>query len=327
MRILVTGTSGHLGEALARTFLNLGIDYVGVDIKHSDYTQYVGDLSNKEFVDKIVDDIDYVIHSATLHKPHVATHTKEDFINSNVLSTLNLLQASTAKGVKGFLFTSTTSTFGDSMKPKENEPAVWVTEELKSLPKNIYGVTKNTAEELCLLFFRNEKLPCLVLKTSRFFLEKDDDPIKRVKFQDLNIKANEYLNRRLDIEDAVSAHLIGLKKVEEIGFGKYIISSTPPFTKNNLKELNKDANSVVKSIYPEFEELYNKKGWKMFPQIGRVYINEKARKELGWNPKYDFKHILNCLKEGKGFQSELALEIGVKGYHKEKFKDGIYPIK
>lgn len=326
MKILVTGTSGHLGEAIARTFLKQGIEYIGVDLKHSDYTHQVGDLSNKSFVERIVNDVDYIIHSATLHKPHVATHTKEKFIHSNILSTLNLLEASRIKGVKGFIFTSTTSTFGDSLKPKENEPAVWVTEELRSLPKNIYGATKNAAEDLCQLFYRNHKLPCIILKTSRFFWEKDDDPNKRAQYQDLNIKANEYLNRRLDIEDAVSAHLLALKKVEELGFGKYIISATTPFTKTDIVELNKDANSIVKKIYPEFEELYKKKGWKMFPRIGRVYVNKKAREDLGWNPKYDFKYILECLKKEKAFQSELALKIGIKGYHKEKFEDGIYPV-
>lgn len=326
MRILVTGTSGHLGEAIARTLLKQEIDYVGVDIRKSNYTHQIGDLSNKAFTDKVLNDIDYVIHCATLHKPHIVTHTKDQFIDSNIKSTLNLLEGSRIKGIKGFIYTSTTSTFGDSLRPKENKSAIWVTEELRSSPKNIYGVTKNASEELCQLYFRNEKLPCIILKTSRFFLEKDDDLEKRSKYGDLNIKVNEYLNRRLDIEDAVTAHLLALKKVEEIGFDKYIISSTTPFIKSDIVELNRDACKIVKKIYPEYEDLYKRKGWKMFPKIGRIYVNEKARKDLNWNPKYDFKYILNCLKEEKDFKSKLAREIGIKGYHEEKYKDGIYPV-
>lgn len=326
MRILVTGTSGHLGEAIARTLLKQEIDYVGVDIRKSNYTHQIGDLSNKAFTDKVLNDIDYVIHCATLHKPHIVTHTKDQFIDSNIKSTLNLLEGSRIKGIKGFIYTSTTSTFGDSLRPKENKSAIWVTEELRSSPKNIYGVTKNASEELCQLYFRNEKLPCIILKTSRFFLEKDDDLEKRSKYGDLNIKVNEYLNRRLDIEDAVTAHLLALKKVEEIGFDKYIISSTTPFIKSDIVELNRDACKIVKKIYPEYEDLYKRKGWKMFPKIGRIYVNEKARKDLNWNPKYDFKYILNCLKEERDFKSKLAREIGIKGYHEEKYKDGIYPV-
>jgi len=326
VRILVTGTSGHLGEAIARTLLKQEIDYVGVDIRKSNYTHQIGDLSNKAFTDKVLNDIDYVIHCATLHKPHIVTHTKDQFIDSNIKSTLNLLEGSRIKGIKGFIYTSTTSTFGDSLRPKENKSAIWVTEELRSSPKNIYGVTKNASEELCQLYFRNEKLPCIILKTSRFFLEKDDDLEKRSKYGDLNIKVNEYLNRRLDIEDAVTAHLLALKKVEEIGFDKYIISSTTPFIKSDIVELNRDACKIVKKIYPEYEDLYKRKGWKMFPKIGRIYVNEKARKDLNWNPKYDFKYILNCLKEERDFKSKLAREIGIKGYHEEKYKDGIYPV-
>lgn len=64
----------------------------------------------------------------------------------------------------------------------------------------------------------------------------------------------------------------------------------------------------------------------MFPKIGRVYVNEKARNELGCNPKFDFKYVLDCLKKNSDFRSELAIEIGRKGYLKENFKDGTYPV-
>jgi len=55
----------------------------------------------------------------------------------------------------------------------------------------------------------------------------------------------------------------------------------------------------------------------MFPTIGRVYVNEKARKELDWKPKYDFRYILDRLKAGENFKSELAEAIGSKGYHRK----------
>jgi hypothetical protein len=61
---------------------------------------------------------------------------------------------------------------------------------------------------------------------------------------------------------------------------------------------------------------YEKIGWKMFPGIGRVYVNKKAREELGWLPKYDFGYVLDRLKSGTGFKSELAETIGLKGYHR-----------
>jgi nucleoside-diphosphate-sugar epimerase len=157
-------------------------------------------------------------------------------------------------------------------------------------------------------------------------MEEDDDKELRERYDDQNIKANEYLYRRVDVEDVVSAHLLAIEKLDTIGFSKYIISTSSPFRQNDLDVLNSDAISVVKKIYPDFEETYLEKGWKMFPKIGRVYVNDKARKELGWNPKYDFQNVLSCIRKGNDFRSRLSLHVGSKGYHKEKFSEGPYPI-
>ena len=100
-----------------------------------------------------------VIHAATLHKPHVATHARQDFVDVNVSGTLTLLEEAVRAGVGAFVFTSTTSTFGSALTPAAGEPAAWVTEEVAPVPRNIYGVTKLAAESLCELFARKERLP------------------------------------------------------------------------------------------------------------------------------------------------------------------------
>ena len=123
----------------------------------------------------------------------------------------------------------------------------------------------------------------------------------------------------------VSAHLLAVEKSQHIGFSKYIISATSPFQTKDLAALNADAKPVVRRLFPEMEQLFSEKGWKMLPKIDRVYDNSKARNELGWKPKYDFEYILNRLKEKKDFRSELAINIGKKGYHSEKFECGPYP--
>jgi UDP-glucose 4-epimerase len=316
MKILVTGSSGHLGEALMRVLREEGKEVLGIDILPSPYTDRVGTIADREFVRQSMKGITHVLHTATLHKPHVATHKNQQFVDTNITGTLNLLEASVENAVRSFIFTSTTSTFGDVLTPGPESPAAWITEEVVPIPKNIYGVTKTAAEDLCQLFYRNHKLPCLVLKTSRFFPEEDDDSAIASNYADVNAKANEYLYRRVDTEDVVSAHLLAMEKAPRIGFGKYIISATTPFEKDQLMVLRKNAHGVVKSLYPEFETIYAGLGWKMFPTIGRVYVNKKAREELGWLPKYDFRYILDSLKSGAGFKSELAGAIGSKGYHR-----------
>lgn len=122
------------------------------------------------------------------------------------------------------------------------------------------------------------------------------------------------------------AHLLAIDKVEEIGFGKYIISSTSPFEQQHLMELHTDANAVVEKIFTNFKYLFTKKGWKMLPKIDRVYVNEKARHELGWKPKYNFNYVLDCISADKDFRSQLSLDVGIKGYHAETFTEGPYPV-
>jgi len=231
MKILVTGSSGHLGEALMRNLRKEKKDVTGIDILPSLFTNHVGSITDKKFVQQCMKGITHVQHVATLHKPHVSSHNKQQFIDTNITGTLNLLEASAKNDVRSFIFTSTTSTFGDALTPGPGEPAAWITEEVVPIPKNIYGVTKTAAEDLCRLFHRNYKLPCLVLKTSRFFPEEDDDSQIASTYTDSNTKANEYLYRRVDTEDVVNAHLLAMEKAPSIGFGKYIISATTPFEK------------------------------------------------------------------------------------------------
>lgn len=298
----------------------------GVDLKPSPFTDAVGSIVDPSFVRRHMEGVTAVIHTATLHKPHVATHSKQDFVDTNVTGTLNLLEAGVAAGVKSFVFTSTTSAFGSQLRPEAGQAAVWVTEDLPPLPKNIYGTTKLMAETLCELFFRERGLPVVVLRTSRFFPEDDDDPAMRSAYPLDNAQANELLYRRLDIADAVSAHLLAVECAPKIGFGRYIVSATSPFEQRHLAALAHDAAGVVRELYPDCAELYAARGWRLFPEIDRVYVNAHARRELGWRPEFDFAHALNCLRDGRDFRSALAREVGSKGYHDVLFDDGPYPV-
>ena len=82
-----------------------------------------------------------------------------------------------------------------------------------------------------------------------------------------------------------------------------------------MDELATDAPRVVARLFPDQEAEYARRGWRMFPRLDRVYVNAKARAELGWEPRYDFRHVLDLLKAGEDFRSPLALAVGAKGYH------------
>jgi UDP-glucose 4-epimerase len=316
MTILITGSAGHLGEALMRTLRAAGTPARGLDILPSPFTTHVGSIADRDFVRDAMAGVSAVIHAATLHKPHVATHSRQAFIDVNITGTLTLLEAAIEAGAGAFIYTSTTSAFGAALTPAPGEPAAWITEDVVPVPRNIYGVTKVAAESLCELFHRSQGLPVIVLRTSRFFPEEDDVAAVATAYELTNAQSNELLYRRADVEDVVDAHLLAVERAGEIGFGRYIVSATTPLGRKDLAGLRADAPAVVRRIFPACEALYAARGWTLFPSLDRVYVNDRARAALGWKPKYDFRHVLDCLERGEDFRSDLARAVGVKGYHR-----------
>lgn len=327
MTVLVTGSAGHLGEAVLRTLRGRGVPARGLDVKRSPYTDCVGSIVDGPFVSSAMKGIAAVVHTATLHKPHVATHSWQDFVDTNVSGTLRLLEAAVAGGVESFIYISTTSVFGSALGEERSGAAAWVTEDLAPGPKNIYGATKLMAENLCELTHRKRGLPMMVLRTARFFPEEDDSREIRREYVTSNVQVVEMLYRRVDIEDAVSAVLCGLERARSIGFGRYIVSASTPFTRADMDLLGADAPAVVSRLFPQCTALFQARGWRMFPRLDRVYVNQRARQELGWEPRYDFRHALDCLKSNREFRSALSLEVGVKGYHGRTFAEGPYPVE
>ncbi len=314
-RVLVTGSAGHLGEALVRVLRASGRDVAGLDLLPSPFTTTTGSIADRATVRRCLDGVGTVLHPATLHKPHVGSHRRQDFVGTNITGTLALLEEAAAAGVGSFVFTSTTSAFGRALTPAPGAPAAWITEEVTPVPRNIYGVTKTAAEDLCALVHADCGLPVVILRTSRFFPEADDVDEVRSAYPDANVKANEYLYRRADIADVVDAHLLAMDRAPAIGFGRYIVSATTPFTPADLPALRADAPAVVRRLFPDQEAEYARRGWRMFPHIDRVYVNERARAELGWAPAYDFRRVLDLLKAGEDARSPLARAVGAKGYH------------
>jgi UDP-glucose 4-epimerase len=324
-KILVTGSAGHLGEALVRVLRAEGREVVGLDVLASPFTDVVGSVADRDVVRGCLDGVTAVLHTATLHKPHIGSHDRQAFVETNVAGTLALLEESAAAGVASFVFTSTTSAFGRALSPLPGAPAAWITEEVAPVPRNIYGVTKTAAEDLCELVSRDHRLPVVVLRTSRFFPESDDRDEVRAAHDDANVKANEYLYRRVDIEDVVSAHLLAVTRAPAIGFAKYIVSATTPFVHDDVADLAADAPSVVRRLFPDQEAEYARRGWTMFPRLDRVYVNVRARAELGWTPVYDFRHVLDRLEADEDPRSPLARAVGAKGYH--AVSTGVYTVR
>ena len=315
MRVLVTGSAGHLGEGLRLGLGRLGHDVIGLDVLEAP-DSVVGSIVDRICVRQCMQGVDAVIHAATLHKPHIDSNSRQDFLSTNITGTLTVLEEAVAADVERFVFTSSTSAFGRALVPPPGAPAAWITEQVADVPRNVYGVTKGAAEDLCELVHRDHGLAVVILRTSRFFPESDDRDDVRAAYSDDNAKVNELLYRRVDLADAVLAHQLALEHAPEIGFGRYIISATTPFSRVDLAELRVDAPAVVRRLFPDYEAVYAERGWSMFSAIERVYVNDRARRDLGWDPRHDFRAALDRLASGEDWRSELARSVGAKGYHR-----------
>ncbi|KAH6897133.1 putative oxidoreductase [Thelonectria olida] len=328
--VLVTGSSGHLGTALMLALPELGFHPLGIDISPSDNTQHIGSIADREFVASIFQNnpIRHVLHAATLHKPHVGSHTKQDFINTNITGTLVLLEeAAKLVDLESFVFFSTTSTFGAALSPKPGSPAAWIDESVVPIPKNIYGATKCSAEDVCFLVHKETSMPILVLRTSRFFPEQDDDEDRRASLVDDNLKVLELSYRRCDIEDIVRAAVCSMSKAKEIGWGKYIISAPPPFKNDaeTLEKLDSAPKEVFEAISPACAKVFKDLNWGFLSRIDRVYDSSKVVRELGWEPVYTFDRVIELLGQGKPWKSELTAKVGKKGYH--AVSTGVYTVR
>ncbi|CUS43778.1 MAG: NAD(P)-dependent oxidoreductase [Pseudomonadota bacterium] len=299
MRILLTGSSGWLGRFLAPRLRALGHDVTGLDVAPGIDTDVIGTVADRALVDRLFGErgIDSVIHGGALHKPDIVRYPNQAFIDVNSSGTLNLLEAAVAASASRFVFTSTTSLMiSTAIREARGETAVWIDEEMAPLePRNIYGVTKLAAEQLCRLIHKDHGLPVIVLRTSRFFPEDDDT---HHELSGENMKANELLHRRLTVEDAAEAHVVALERAPEIGFGTFIASAPTPFARDEVAALKTDASAVIARHFPDAAALYERYGWHLPRSIDRVYDSGLAERVLGFRCATDFAAVLKAMRDG-----------------------------
>jgi len=290
MRILVTGSSGWLGQTLVPRLRRAGHEVMGIDPVPAPTTQAVGSIADRALVRAVMRDFGAtaVVHAGALHKPHIESRSRDEFVAVNVQGTLNLLEEAVAPGsqVDRFVFTSTTSLMISQAiragRAGGASKAEWITEAMAPLlPRNIYGVTKLSAEHLCRLFHELHRLPVVILRTARFFPE-EDDMAHAIAQSEPNTKVNEFLFRRLTVEDAAESHVAALAKAPQLGFDTFIVCARTPFVRADCEQLIHDAPAVVARYFPRYHGVYARLGWTMFPFIDRVYDSTKAAQRLGF---------------------------------------------
>ena len=276
-----------------------GHQVLGLDVAPGVDTQVIGSVADRELIDRTFAEqgIEAVIHGGALHKPDIVRYPAQAFVDVNVTGTLNLLEAARAAGHDRFVFTSTTSLMiSQAIRDEAGDAAVWLDEASGPIePRNIYGVTKHAAEQLCRLAHLEGGLNTIVLRTSRFFPEEDDT---HRALSGENMKANELLHRRLTVEDAAQAHVAVLEN-PPAGFSTFIVSAPTPFSRDDVATLKQDAPAVIGRYFPDAAALYAERGWQLPRSIGRVYDAGAIGRAVGFRCETDFAAVLDALRAGE----------------------------
>lgn len=177
MKCLVTGAAGFIGSHLCRRLLDLDFSVTGLDSFTDFYPKWIkeknieplrkeprflfidGDINRLE-LGHLVTDKDFIFHLAA--QAGVRTSWGDNFsiyTENNIIATQRLLEAVKEKGIKKFIYASSSSVYGLS-------PQLPMTEEAPLFPFSPYGVTKLAGEHLCQLYHLNFGIPVVSL---RFF--------------------------------------------------------------------------------------------------------------------------------------------------------------
>ncbi|WP_019612838.1 NAD-dependent epimerase/dehydratase family protein [Psychromonas ossibalaenae] len=281
MKILITGTAGRVGRAV---YINLMKKHqvVGIDRTPCSTADYVGDIRDTALLTKALQGVEVIIHTAALHAPHVGLVSDNEFEEINIKATEQLALLAVEKGIKHFVFTSTTALYGSASTPEGR--AGWINETVTPRPKTIYHRSKIKAEQLLEDISNLFALPVTVLQMSRCFPEP------------ANLMAVYRLTRGIDARDAASAHACAVEK-RLSGFRRYIISGKTPFKKTCCKELYLSVDEVIQEYVPKLAQEFTERGWCLPGKLDRVYDSSLAQCELDWSPKQGYESLLAMLDD------------------------------
>lgn len=276
MKVLVTGSSGRIGAAVAVRLMR-SASVVGLDRKPGRHTTHLGDITVPRPVRELVRGMDVVIHTAALHVPDLTSADDSEFRRVNVDATRDLLEAAAEFGVGRFVLLSTTSVYGCSSRA--GPPATWADEMLPPRPEDAYDRTKLEAEELC-RSAAGAAMSTVVLRLARCFPEPE------------HLIAFYRLYRGVDLRDVTEAHVLAatapLQEPETLN-----IAGPTPFEPADVGQLWDDPWGVIERRRPGLRDAFLRRGWPLATRIDRVYPIDRARLVLGYQPRFGVEEWLD----------------------------------
>lgn len=305
MAILVCGGAGYIGSHINKELNKNGYETIVFDnliyghreaVKWGTFIE--GDLSNTEDIEKVFStyDIEAVFHFAAYAYVGESVNEPEKYYYNNVVNTLNLLKVMRKHNCKKIIFSSTCATYGEPEK-------VPITEEMLQNPINPYGMTKLTVERI---FKDYKKAYGLQFAVLRYFNAAGADPDGEIgeshdpethiiplvldaasgKRADIKVFGTDYdtpdgscIRDYIHVTDLADAHLRALHYLENGGEGDFFNLGNTIGT--SVLEI---VDSVKRVTGKDFKvTLSDRRAGDPAKLVGS---SEKARRVLGWEPKY-----------------------------------------
>ncbi|MGQ9608351.1 MAG: NAD-dependent epimerase/dehydratase family protein [bacterium] len=295
MKILITGASGTIGSDLAPSLTKF-YDVLVTDLKKpdNDLDFLYCDITNPDEVDNVVKGIDVVIHLAALLP---GDFSSGKFVDINTKGTLNILESALKNGVKKVIYAS--SVWAASRGSSIYQP---IDENIPCRPEGMYDITKLMGEFFCEYFSRMHKLNTVTFRLCGYdriegFTEDGDILWDKIDIRALvgrfvGMGPSYKLTNSWDLGQAFKSAIEN--KIDK--YDVYIIGIGMPFIQKDAEDLKKEPVKVIEKYYPGASKFFEDIDLKV-PGIGFWYNTEKARRDLGFYPKYSFSDIMRLYYE------------------------------
>jgi len=302
MKLMITGAAGLCGGHLAPLFAkHYGYEILASDIKDPEngFPYVPCDIRSLESVDQAIkgNGIDAIIHLGTL-QPGLGPADMS--IDINVKGVCNILESAKNNGVKRVAFTS--SVWAASRGPNaEYQP---IDEEIKPTYDDMYDITKHMGEEMCAYYHKMFGLNATAFRFCGYdpiegFSDEGDilwDKIDICKLvgRYCGLGSSFKITNAWDLTQAFRMAI----ENKEFTHGLYLIGVGMPFVSADAESLKKDPLSVYEKYYPSVSEFFKEIGFDM-PAVSFWYNGEKAKKQLGFAPRFTLQDIMNQYYENK----------------------------
>src|SRR5215217_4728466 len=289
MRVLITGGGGNLGRVLAPALEEAEHEPILMDNRDlkTPHETVRGDVRDRTELVEALQGTDIVVHAAALHGIHLDRYTTDDFWDLNVAGTRNVYEAARECGIGKILLCSTMGIYGEGVR-QAGDPPVMV-EALSLEPSDVYGLSKRLCEEIAAFYYRRHGVRTIAYRLGMFVPES---------FVGYGFRL---LKGGVDDRDVAQAFLLGLDDTR-ITFDAFNIMAEVPFSIEEFDQWSRNPQSFLEERYPGVTRLVEEQGadfGELVRMWGFTYWSvEKAKRALGYRPRYNFPEFFEALKRG-----------------------------